>query len=147
MNFKMLALSVSALALAATTFLVPAQAANDPIYNPTYNPTTAVTVSGVISAVSIVPGGQVLEGVHVTIRNGSGSVQVYLGPRDFLSFLKTNFAVGDGIDVMGSRVKAGSADVILAREVSDGRATLMLRDPNGAEVWKNWGAVTAIKST
>jgi hypothetical protein len=40
---------------------------------------------------------------------------------------------------MGSRVKSGTSDILLAREVSDGAETLELRDLYGREAWKNWG--------
>jgi hypothetical protein len=146
---KAIALSVSTLALTALAFIIPASAAGaaSSSLQPLYNPGTTMTVSGVISAVSEVPGGQPLEGVHVMVRSRNGNFDVYLGPRSFLSFLKTSFAAGDRIDVVGSRVTAGSADVILAREVYAGDAILTLRDSSGAEVWKNWGASAAVKST
>jgi hypothetical protein len=40
---------------------------------------------------------------------------------------------------MGSRVKSGNTEVILARQVSDAVETLTLRDVYGREAWKNWG--------
>lgn len=116
-------------------FSNPAKAANDP----TYNPATSVAVSGIVTSVRDVPAGQPLEGVHLTIKNKNTSVEIYLGPRSFLKFLKTNVSVGDDIDVMGSRVKVGTTDVVLAREVDDGRESVTLRDLYGAEAWKNWG--------
>jgi len=140
---KAVTLSVSTLALAAVMFSNSAKAATAPVYNPA----TAVTVSGVIAAVSNVPSGQALDGVHVMVKSNNGNFDVYLGPQNFMSFLKMRFAVGDGIDVAGSRVKAGNAEVILARQVSDGSATITLRDSSGAEVWKNWGVVVSVKTT
>jgi hypothetical protein len=135
MKFAKITLSVSALAIAAMTCINSAQAANDP----TYNPATAVTVSGTITSVHEVPAGQPLEGVHVIVKNKANSFEVYIAPKEFLKFLHTSFVVGDYIDAMGSRVKEGAEDVILAREVSDGRSSIELRNVYGAEAWKNWG--------
>ena len=143
---KSVAPSVPTLALAAAmamNFIVPAKAANDPIYNPS----TTMQVSGVIAAVSDIPGGQALEGVHVLVRLKNGSFDVYLGPRSFLNFLKTNLVAGDGIEVIGSRVNTGKTDVLLARQVYAGNAILTLRDVSGAEVWKNWGGGVNVKIT
>jgi hypothetical protein len=131
--------SVSALALAAFSAFFSIGPANA---EPVYNPAMPAVVSGVVSAVSEVPAGQPLEGVHVMVKTKTGNVEVYLAPRNFLSFLKVNIAVGDFIEVTGSEVKSGNADVVLAREVDDGRASITLRDSFGAEVWKHWGAAT-----
>ena len=128
-------LSVSALAVAATMFAGPAGASS----GPAYNPSTAVAIEGAVTAVKVVPVGQPLPGVHVNVKTKNESLEVYVAPRDFMNFLKTNFAPGDKITVNGSRVKNGSADVILAREVSDGVDTIELRDLYGAPVWENWG--------
>jgi len=135
MKFAKVTISVSTLALAAMTFTNPAKAANDLAYNPA----TAVSVSGTITAVHEVPAGQPLEGVHLTIKNKANTFEVYVAPKEFLKFLKTSFVAGDYVDVMGSRVKDGATEVILAREVSDGRLTIELRNVYGSEAWKNWG--------
>ena len=45
------------------------------------------------------------------------------------------FAKGDQIEVVGSRVKFGDADVLLAREVQKDGKTLVLRDANGIPKW------------
>jgi len=48
-----------------------------------------------------------------------------------------SFAKGDEIAFVGSKVKEGEADMILAREVTKGADTLVLRDAKGNPVW-NW---------
>ena len=135
MKFVNYVLSVSALAVSAIASINPAKAANEPAYNPS----SAMDVDGIVTAVHYVPAGQPLEGEHLTVKNKTGTFDVYLGPADFLKMLKTNFPVGDEIDVMGSRVKFNNADLILAREVTERTATLTLRDLYGAPVWQNWG--------
>jgi hypothetical protein len=134
MKFNSMRLSVSTLVLTAA-ISIPAMAASDPVYNPA----TVVAVSGVVTNVREVPAGQPLDGVHVAVKTRDGVVDVYLGPKQFMKFLKADVEAGDEIRVMGSRVKSTSGDVILAREVSDGRETIELRDLYGMAAWKTWG--------
>jgi hypothetical protein len=135
MQFTNMKLRVSALALGAMMFGSLSRAASDPAYNPA----TTVAVSGIVTAVREVPTGQPLEGVHLMIKNKNMSLEIYVGPRSFLKFLKANFEVGDDIDVVGSKVKEGVGDVILSKEINDGRSTIELRNAYGAEAWRNWG--------
>jgi len=104
-----------------------------------YNPSAEVRISAVITGVRRVPEGNPLPGVHVTAQSKTGVADVYLGPSDFLKIFKTNFPVGAPIQVIGSRIKMGDADTILAREVTEGDTTLTLRDFGGAPVWEHWG--------
>ena len=65
------------------------------------------------------------------------AVDVYLRPKAFLDDLGVSFKKGDEINLTGSKVKQGAADLILAREVVKGSDTLVLRDDKGIPVW-NW---------
>ncbi|MEQ1883966.1 MAG: hypothetical protein ABL967_02825 [Bryobacteraceae bacterium] len=136
MNFQARARSVSALAILTLTLSAATLAATEPAYNPS----TVTSVSGVIAAISDISSGQGMDGMHVTLRTKTGTVEVYLAPRDFLNFLRVNIAVGDELDVIGSQVSSGAGSTILARVVSDGRTSIELRDALGAEVWKHWGS-------
>ena len=110
-----------------------------PASDPAYNPATVVDVDGVITGVRHVPAGSPLEGVHLTLKLKSGSVDVYLAPADFMRIFRTNFPLGAEVEVIGSKVKSQNSDVILTRDVAIGAATINLRDAGGAENWKNWG--------
>ena len=134
MNFVKNTLRVSTLALAAMAITSLAQAAD-----PAYNPATAISIEGTITAIHEAPAGQPLTGLHVTIKTKAATSEIFLAPKEFLKFLHMNFAVGDVIDAMGSKVKTATGEIILAREVSDGMSTVELRDLYGAEAWKNWG--------
>jgi hypothetical protein len=46
-----------------------------------------------------------------------------------------SFAKGDQIEVLGSRVRVGATDALLAREVQKDGKTLVLRDANGIPKW------------
>ena len=106
---------------------------------PAYDPATAVTLSGTVTAVRIVAAGQPLQGVHLLLKTKTGAVEVYLAPKNFVDFLKINYVPGDPIEVIGSRVKTGSAEIVLARQVEDGRDVIELRDLYGSPVWEHWG--------
>src|ERR1700677_3734163 len=106
-------LSVFGCALAMTAFAGnPAGAANEPVYNPA----TEVSVRGTITGIRQVAAGAPLAGVHMTVQSKTGAVDVYLGPSDFLKFLKAGFKTGEQIEVIGSKVKSDDADVILTRQ-------------------------------
>src|SRR5579883_2858317 len=85
------------------------------------------------------PGVQSREGVHLAVKTKTGTVEVYLAPKNFMDFLKSNYVPGDEVEITGSRVKSGNSDILLAREVDDGRDVIDLRDLNGAPVWEHWG--------
>lgn len=132
-------LSVSILALAAAASqALASNTAGVPAKDPVYDPATVVNVPGIVASVKRVPPGSLLAGVHLMVKSKTGTFDVYLGPSDFLKFLKVSFPVGDQIEVTGSKVKLGNADVILTRKVNDGYALVTLRDANGAPVWQSW---------
>ena len=118
-------LAIGVFALGATAF-----AASDPAYNAS----SVVDVDGVIAAVRTAS-----DGTHLTVKTKNATLDVYLAPTEFLRIFKTSFPVGNEIEVVGSKVKVENNDVVLAREVSVGSATITLRDAHGAPDWKNWG--------
>jgi len=136
MNFTKHILSVSTLALAVTASSFAGSATTN---EPAYNPAAVVDVFGTITSVRQAPAGTPLAGSHLTLKAKAGTFDVYLGPADFLKFLKASFSVGEEIEVIGSKVKADNADVILTQQVDDGYATVTLRDANGSAEWQNWG--------
>ncbi len=143
MRFATKALSVSAFALAIfTSSISPMFASNlagSKVNEPAYNPATMVELEGTITAVRQVPAGSPLEGVHLTVKSKTSTVDVYLAPADFLKIFKTNFAVGYDVRVLGSKVSFGNTDVVLSNEVNIGITSIILRDGSGAPVWQNWG--------
>jgi hypothetical protein len=128
-----IALGVSVLALSGlAASLTP---------EPVYNPSAEVRMSAVITAVRQVPQGSPLAGTHLTVQTKTATADVYLGPTNFIKFFKTEFPVGAAIQIVGARADAG--DVILAREVTEGATSIMLRDFTGAPVWQHWGVAAA----
>jgi hypothetical protein len=129
----------SAVLMLALSALAPANPAVTKANDPAYNPATVVDMWGTIASVRHAPAGGALAGVHLTVKVKNNSFDVYLGPADFLRIFKTNFPVGEEIEVVGSKIKVDSADVILTREITVGQATMTLRDAAGAPDWTNWG--------
>jgi hypothetical protein len=75
------------------------------------------------------------EVVHLVIKSGADSLDIYLCPQAFLDDMGVSFGKGDAILVTGSKVKQGEADLVLAREVAKGTDTLVLRDAKGEPIW------------
>lgn len=83
------------------------------------------------------PKGSEKEVVHLMVKTGSDTLDVYLTPKSFLDDMGMDFSKGDEISLTGSKVKVGDADLILARELVKGNNTFTLRDDKGGPVW-NW---------
>lgn len=131
-------LGVCVFMLGATAFAASNQPVK-PAAEPAYNPATVVDIDGIITGVRQVPAGSALVGMHLTVKTKSAAMDVYLAPSDFMRIFRTNFPVGAEVEVIGSKVKSATGDVILTRDVAIGQATINLRDASGAENWKNWG--------
>jgi hypothetical protein len=110
---------------------------------PRYNPATIVDVRGAVTDVHVVPAGQPLDGVHVTLKAKGETLDVYLAPPDFLNMLKTPVAVGDDLRVVGSRV---NGDTVLTKEFFKKGTSIVLRNPDGSPVWQNWGVAADIST-
>jgi hypothetical protein len=73
--------------------------------------------------------------VHLLVKVGTDTFDVYLCPKAFLDDMGVNFSQGEEIILIGSRIKQGEAELILAREVVRGNDTLVLRDEKGNPIW------------
>jgi len=135
----MLASGLGAFVIATALPMLAADPVASKANGPMYNPSAEVRFSAVITGARQVPEGNPLPGVHLTAQSKTGVTDLYLGPSDFLKIFKTNFPIGAPIQVIGSRVKMGDSETILAREVTEGDTTLTLRDFGGAPVWEHWG--------
>jgi hypothetical protein len=59
---------------------------------------------------------------HLAIHTADhGTIDVHLGPSSWVAAQRVTFQVGDDIEVIGSRVKYGGADVVVARQIRKGR--------------------------
>lgn len=100
-----------------------------------YNPATEVREKGTVEDVRQAGGYRGWSGMHILLKTDKEDLDVRLGPTAFLAENGFTFAKGDQIEVLGSRVKVGATDALLAREVSKDGKTLVLRDASGIPKW------------
>ena len=105
---------------------------------PLYDPATEIDVSGSVTRVREVARGGGSVGLHVDLAAADLSYDVHLGPKFFLDEIGLVPAVGDPLDVVGSR-RGGNPAVLIAREVTRGERTWTLRDPSGRPLWRGRG--------
>lgn len=130
-----LRLSICLAALAAASLYVTAAPAQSAL--PKYDLATETKMKGTIQELKM-PEKGAKEAARLTLKSGDTTIDVYLCPKSFLDDMGSNLAKGDEVNLTGSKVKQDGADLILAREVSKGSDTLVLRDDKGKPVW-DWG--------
>jgi predicted PhzF superfamily epimerase YddE/YHI9 len=109
----------------------------NPASPPKYDLQTEVKIKGTVEELKLPPKGSEKEVVHLLVKSGTESLDVYLCPKSFFDEMGMAFSKGDEIALTGSKVKQGEADLVLAREVVKGNDTFVLRDAKGNPVW-NW---------
>jgi hypothetical protein len=121
------------------TFLVllvgarDAQGADPPV--PKYNAQTETKLKGTVEDVTLPASGHEKDIVHLVMKNGADTVDIYLCPKSFLDDMGVAFSKGDEITVTGSKVKQGETEEVLAKQAERGNDTLVLRDDKGTPVW------------
>lgn len=105
-----------------------------------YDPATEVTLNGTIDSVCAGTWGHMtMGGTHLTLKAENGTIEVMLGPSAYIASKNFTFAVGDTIQVTGSKVSMGAMEFVIAREVVKDGKTLTLRDKNGVPKWAGMG--------
>jgi len=100
-----------------------------------YNPATEVRETGTIEGVRQVGGNRGWTGTHILLKTENEDLDVHLGPTEYLAESGFTLVKGDYIEVLGSRVRVGATDALLAREVQKEGKTLVLRDASGTPKW------------
>ncbi len=100
-----------------------------------YDPKTEVTLTGSVEGVQQQPCMGRRVGTHLTLKTESETLDVCVGPTGYVQQKGFSFAKGDQIEVVGSRVKLGEKDAIVARQIKKGDQTLTLRDSQGIPAW------------
>ena len=116
----------------AVVFLAVSAFAQAP---PKYDPATETKLKGVVAEFKLLPPSGGKPAAYLVIKSGPDTVQVFLCPKSFLDDMGASFKADDKIEVTGSKVKQGDADLILAREVVKGDDTLTLRFKDGKPAW------------
>jgi len=114
--------------------------AKDPaVMGPAYNPATMIHSRFQVVEFKEVPAPQPLAGAHVFVKANNGeTLDVYLGLAKYVKIFNLPLNPGDRVDVLGSEVKFNGANLIIAREVTKGPVTMILRDDNGTPMWLDW---------
>jgi len=100
-----------------------------------YNLATEVREKGTVEDVRQAGGYRGWSGTHILLKTAKEDLDVHLGPTAFVTQSGFSFAKGDQIEVLGSRVRVGATDALLAREIEKDGKTLVLRDANGIPKW------------
>jgi hypothetical protein len=131
---RLLLTALLAGAFAASPVLAQAPAAK-PVAprTPEYDPAAEVTIQGTIEDFheSKMRGDH--PGLHLIVKTETETVEVHACPVRFMKELEFELLKGDAVKVVGSR-PVGSP-VMVAREVTKGQISLILRDKKGAPVW------------
>jgi hypothetical protein len=102
---------------------------------PKYDVQTETKLKGTVEDVKLPPKGSEKLAVHLLLKSGNDSIDVYLCPQSFLDDMGVTFTKEEDLAITGSKVKDGEADLLLAREVVKGNDTIVLRDAKGKPVW------------
>jgi hypothetical protein len=106
---------------------------------PRYDPATETTVKGTVGELKLVSAAGSKPLAYLVMKTGpdkeKDTVQILLCPKSFLDRMGIAFRVDEAIEVRGSKVKQGGADLILAREMVKEGETLTFRFQNGKPAW------------
>lgn len=72
---------------------------------------------------------------QLLLKTDTDTVRIHLGPTAFLNDRKVEIRTGDRLTVTGSRVPAGDAQVVLARDIRKGDTVWALRNAGGQPLW------------
>jgi len=131
-------LSLAAGAFLLSAVLAPAQGPHAGKNMQMYDPSTETHLKGTVEAVTQQTRGQMM-GTHLTIKTPEETLEVMLGPADFITGKGFTFAKGDSIEAAGSRITMGAMEFVIAREVIKDRMALTLRDKTGTPEWAGTG--------
>lgn len=101
---------------------------------PRYSPATETTVKGTVQEVQERARGA-WTGTHVILKTSQGTLDVHLGPSDFLAKKQLTLSKDDQIEVTGSKVNEGETEALLARTVKKGDTVFTLRNERGIPEW------------
>ncbi len=134
MKKRMFILGAIALLVALTAFPILAQRRCG-LEGPKYDPGTEVELAGTVAEVIEVDGPGNRKGIHVKLKADLAENEVCVGPMFYLEAQKISFAVGDSLEIVGSKVDIKGGKAVVAREIRRGGETFTLRDERGIPRW------------
>ncbi|HVO11477.1 MAG TPA: hypothetical protein VMX54_12115 [Vicinamibacteria bacterium] len=100
---------------------------------PEYDPAAETKIQGVVEDFHQGLAKADHPGLHLMVRTDTELVEVHTCPLRFMKDLEFTIEKGDTITVTGSR--PGGTGIVLAREITKGQISLIVRDKTGAPVW------------
>lgn len=100
-----------------------------------YDPKSEGTMSGTVDRVIQESGHRGSHGTHLLLKTDSGTIEVHVGPTDYIAGKQFSFATGDVVEVIGSKIKMQDQDALIAREIKKAGKTLVLRNAQGIPNW------------
>jgi hypothetical protein len=73
--------------------------------------------------------------MYFTLRMSNRSVEVQIGPTDFVERCGFQLKIGEMIEVVGMPLFWNGRNVVLARRVSNATSVLVVRDRDGHPMW------------
>lgn len=99
-----------------------------------YDVSTETTITGTVQDILHPQMGR-MNGTHLLVKTESETIEVHVGPSDFVANAGFTFAKGDSVQVLGSKVTIDGKEALIAREVTRDGKTLTLRDKTGRPMW------------
>jgi DNA/RNA endonuclease YhcR with UshA esterase domain len=119
----------SAIVLLITVACAAAQPATG--HGVAYELKSEVTFEGIVQQVAQATGKQALMGIHLMVDSGGTITDVYIGPQSLLASSGITFAPGDPVKVTGAMAAFKDSSLLLARTITRGNQTLVVRDAHG----------------
>ena len=111
---------------------------------PQYNVKSETDFVGSILKVREIPTGEAFAGIHLTMQVKNETIEVFLGPTDFIKLMAMPLRNGlKDVGITGSKVKFEGNDLVLARELRIEKTVLSIRDETGFPNWL-WATRTGI---
>ena len=74
-------------------------------------------------------------GVHLLVKAGAETLEVRLGPKEYLGEKNFEVKAGDEVEVTGSRLAGAEPPALVAREIRKGERRVELRQMDGTPRW------------
>ena len=100
-----------------------------------YDPSTELTKKGTVENVQQLQGRHGWNGTHLILKADSENLEVDVGPSFYLTDKQFSFTKGDQLEILGSKVKRGTKEVLIAREITKDGNKLVLRNAQGIPMW------------
>ena len=99
-----------------------------------YEVSSETTITGTVEDVLQPHMGRMM-GTHLIVKTATETIEVHVGPSDFVTKEGFTFAKGDSIQVLGSKVTIDGKEALISREVTkDGKTLTLARQDRAATV-------------